>query len=277
MWDAIGDVAVAAREVMGWLQGLSTELGNAGLPFRWETPTGTVIQQAYRPWVTVRPITALGQITVAAAMDPVGLKVRKGAMAASPNFVHSFDAAHMARTVLECRRLGVTHYCMIHDSFGTHAADMDVMARVLREEFVAIYTTDWLDRTYRRACSDAPHLTLTPPPARGRFDITEVSRSPWFLCLVYWSQHQKERNMDVNELFCQPQVRQAVLKVVEDMSLLGVLSLATDGLSHDAAAAVHLAVGSALLLGAAAATGVLPLDALRAHEAAGGLGMEQQA
>ena len=180
MWEAIGEVVVSARAIMDWLQTLATELGNAGLPFRWQVPTGSTIQQAYRPWVAVRPITAFGQVVVASSLDKTGLKVRKGAMAAAPNFVHSFDAAHMALTVLKASERGVTHFSMIHDSFGTHAADMDVMAATLREEFVAIYLRDWLKETYEFAQADAPHLALTPPPARGDFDVRQVLSSPWF-------------------------------------------------------------------------------------------------
>lgn len=181
MWTAMGETAGGAREIMDWLQATATVLGNANKPFRWETPTGSVVQQAYRPWVVVRPVTVLGQVTVASKIDKTAIKARKQALAAAPNFVHSFDAAHMALTINECSRRGVTHFSMVHDSFGTHAADMDTMAAALRETFVSIYRDEnWLDRTHRFARGDAPGVDLPAPPRRGEFNLDQVLRSPWF-------------------------------------------------------------------------------------------------
>jgi DNA-directed RNA polymerase len=33
----------------------------------------------------------------------------------------------------------VTHFAMIHDSYGTHACDTDVLGQALRESFVEQY------------------------------------------------------------------------------------------------------------------------------------------
>jgi DNA-directed RNA polymerase, mitochondrial len=55
--------------------------------------------------------------------------------------VHSFDAAHMMRTVNRLYALGSRHFMMVHDSYGVHAADGDLLHRVLREEFAGIYSS----------------------------------------------------------------------------------------------------------------------------------------
>ncbi len=180
MWVAIGEVVVAARNIMDWLQTVAARLAERNIPFTWQTPTGSTIQQAYRPWTTTRPLTAFGRLHVAGAIDKSALKVRKQALAAAPNFVHSFDAAHMALTINSGRAAGITHWATIHDSYGTHAARVDTMNKVLRNEFVGIYGTDWLQRTYERACKDGRGVEVPPPPARSDFDITQVRDSTWF-------------------------------------------------------------------------------------------------
>jgi len=46
------------------------------------------------------------------------------------------DAAHMMRTINRLHAEGIRHFAMVHDSYGVHACDLDLLNRVLREEFV---------------------------------------------------------------------------------------------------------------------------------------------
>lgn len=55
-----------------------------------------------------------------------------------PNFVHSLDSSHMMMTATACRSAGLT-FAGVHDSFWTHACDVDTMNRILREKFVDLY------------------------------------------------------------------------------------------------------------------------------------------
>ena len=63
---------------------------------------------------------------------------RKQKQAASPNIIHSFDAAHLTMTCLICDFETVT----VHDSFGTAAGNMEYMFHIVREEWVKFYETD---------------------------------------------------------------------------------------------------------------------------------------
>src|SRR5258708_11849183 len=56
------------------------------------------------------------------------------------HLVHSLDAAHMMLTVNRLHSYGLRHFAMVHDSFGVHAGDVDLLNRVLREEFVGMYS-----------------------------------------------------------------------------------------------------------------------------------------
>ena len=50
------------------------------------------------------------------------------------HLVHSLDAAHMMCTVNRLYALGLRHFVMVHDSYGVHACDVDLLHRA-REEF----------------------------------------------------------------------------------------------------------------------------------------------
>lgn len=180
MWESIGHVVVAARNLMDWLQTTAATLATHNVPFRWTTPTGSSLQQSYRPVVVIRPLTKFGRVYLGSSVDRSSLKVRKQALGASPNYVHSFDAAHMAMTINAGADRGITHWSTIHDSYGTHAARMDTLNRTLREEFVRIYETDWLRHTWEMTREYAPRVEIAPPPVRGDFDVSQVLKSPWF-------------------------------------------------------------------------------------------------
>jgi DNA-directed RNA polymerase len=73
-------------------------------------------------------------------------------------------------------------FAVVHDSFGTHAADMPAFLKVIREKFIEIYSREVaqdLQRDFEasRGTADFP---LVPPPAVGDFDINQVLCSPFF-------------------------------------------------------------------------------------------------
>ena len=63
---------------------------------------------------------------------------RKQSQGASPNAIHSLDAAHLTMTVCACD-FGVT---TVHDSFGCLLADMPILYSTIRKTFVELYKTD---------------------------------------------------------------------------------------------------------------------------------------
>lgn len=69
---------------------------------------------------------------------------------------------------------------MIHDSYGTHAADTTRLGAELRQAFVDIYKDDVLARLRDEIAGYAPHVVIDPPPVRGGFDVTQVLDAPYF-------------------------------------------------------------------------------------------------
>ncbi|RYP19296.1 hypothetical protein DL767_009685 [Monosporascus sp. MG133] len=111
----------------------------------WTTPLRMPVVQPYRkPGIRVVP-TSLQDLNlqVPERSDPVNR--RKQLQAFPPNFIHSLDASHMLLSALECNELGLS-FAAVHDSFWTHAADVDVMNRVLRDAFIRIHSEDVIGR-----------------------------------------------------------------------------------------------------------------------------------
>ncbi|KAJ3562544.1 hypothetical protein NPX13_g8531 [Xylaria arbuscula] len=111
----------------------------------WTTPLRMPIVQPYRKSTSRVISTCLQELTlqVPERSDPVNR--RKQLQAFPPNFIHSLDASHMLLSALECDALGLS-FAAVHDSFWTHAADVNVMNRVLRDAFIRIHSEDVIGR-----------------------------------------------------------------------------------------------------------------------------------
>ncbi|KAI0888974.1 DNA/RNA polymerase [Annulohypoxylon maeteangense] len=111
----------------------------------WTTPLRMPIVQPYRKSGTRIIPTSIQDLTlqIPERSDPVNR--RKQLQAFPPNFIHSLDASHMLLSALECDELGLS-FAAVHDSFWTHASDIEVMNRVLRDCFVRIHSEDVIGR-----------------------------------------------------------------------------------------------------------------------------------
>jgi DNA-directed RNA polymerase len=76
--------------------------------------------------------------------------------------------------------LGIRHFAMVHDSYGVHACDVDLLNRVLREEFVRIYSEPVLQNFIDQLRKAHPGIELPDPPKTGDLDIRQVLESPYF-------------------------------------------------------------------------------------------------
>jgi DNA-directed RNA polymerase len=180
IWESIGDVVVAARDAMAWLQSVARELSKENRPLAWETPSGFVAYQDIRE-ITSRQIkTKLHGVMVRPRLPEEGDRINssKQATSISPNFVHSLDAAALFRTVIALALRGVTSFAMIHDSYGTHACNATKLSNLLRYEFVEMYRGDVLSDFLNML--DTEDSEIKPRPPMGTLDIKEVLRAKYF-------------------------------------------------------------------------------------------------
>ena len=110
----------------------------------WTTPLGLPVVQPYRKPKKRQVQTALQTVFIVDPSIPAEVDARAQATAFPPNFIHSLDATHMMMTALACK--DKIAFASVHDSYWTHAADVDEMSTILRDTFVELHSQDILGR-----------------------------------------------------------------------------------------------------------------------------------
>eukprot|EP00127_Corallochytrium_limacisporum_P000025 Clim_evm4s2 gene=Clim_evmTU4s2 len=138
-FDSMRELFTSARAIQEWLADSAKEIADTGRPVAWFTPLGLPIIQPYHKPLLTRVKSKMG--TIGLILDRSGLTapaVQRQKAAFPPNFVHSLDSTHMLMTAIRCRNNGLT-FASVHDSFWTHATDIDEMGQLLRGAFVELH------------------------------------------------------------------------------------------------------------------------------------------
>lgn len=180
-WPAIGDVVVKGRQAMDWLKASARTIIKKLDPeqeplIHWVSPSGFPAVQAYFEAEVHRIRTRLlGEEKIKVLSETDSPDLNRHCSGLAPNFVHSMDAAHLHRVASAARSAGIDALAMIHDDYGTHAADSQALYDIIRDEFVRMYVEhDPIAEFAER------YPFLSPPPEKGNLDITEVLRSKFF-------------------------------------------------------------------------------------------------
>jgi DNA-directed RNA polymerase len=178
IWAAIGDIVVKSRQAMDWLFKSAGTLVKAAGPdgfLTWTTPDGFPATQVYFDSEITRIRTMLhGVVQIRVAVETEKPDRAKHQTAMAPNFVHSMDATHMRRIALAAQAEGITDLAMIHDDYGTHAANAARLYDIIREEFLRMYEDH---NPLADLVSQYPDLP--PPPEPGSLDLREVLKSQY--------------------------------------------------------------------------------------------------
>ncbi|GER46969.1 DNA-directed RNA polymerase [Striga asiatica] len=174
---ALEELFQAARAIMGWLGDCAKIIASENEPVRWTTPLGLPVVQPYFKTRLCAVRTYLQILTLKREGNSV--EVKKQRTAFPPNFVHSLDGSHMMMTAIACRDAGL-RFAGVHDSFWTHACDVDRMSKILRQKFVDLYNMPILENLLESFETSYPTLTFPPLPDRGDFDLNQVFESPYF-------------------------------------------------------------------------------------------------
>lgn len=205
VWAAIKDVLVAAPQAMDWLKVMAAALVREGMPVSWVAPSGLPVIQRYVETKARRIETTLSgglvytaggeRVKVTADQglhlkltlqeDTDSLDKNKQRTGIAPNFVHSMDASALVFAVCEAHEHhGIDSFALIHDSFGTHAADTAKLAWSIRSSFVWMYRhhdpLGEFDKRVRTLLPLEATLDLPHPPLRGALDLNTVMESLYF-------------------------------------------------------------------------------------------------
>ncbi|PKA55846.1 DNA-directed RNA polymerase 1, mitochondrial [Apostasia shenzhenica] len=174
---ALEEMFQAARSIMNWLGDCAKLIAMENQPVSWITPLGLPVVQPYRKLGKHLIRTSLQVLTFQRETDKVLVKRQRTAF--PPNFIHSLDGSHMMMTAVACRNAGL-NFAGVHDSYWTHACDVDEMNVILREKFVELYEQPILENLLEGFQKAFPSLSFPALPDRGDFGLKDVLDSTYF-------------------------------------------------------------------------------------------------
>lgn len=189
IWAAIPKVVVAADGAMKWLSTVSRLVGKSQPALRrieWTTPLGFPVHQYKFDTISRRVTTKFdGKIIMPRITEDTDkLDARRMASSVAPSFVHSLDACHLQATMAAAREEGMTDFAAVHDSFGVHACDIPKFTRIIREQFVKMYSEhDVLSEFLASAkplISEEFQEEIPPVPAKGTLDLQGILENEFF-------------------------------------------------------------------------------------------------
>lgn len=173
IFEGVAKAIPATYQGMEFLKGCSREVGTDVIT--WTTPIGFKVYQD-RPNVKKKRLRVRSAgVNVVIAKEAVeGCNKSKMVSSIAPNFIHSYDSAHLSLTALEMKARGLQG-AYIHDSIGTHACDVDELQSIVRETFIGMYK----DRNVMQELKESLGLELEAPE-QGDFDLDLVRDSEFF-------------------------------------------------------------------------------------------------
>jgi DNA-directed RNA polymerase len=143
----------------------------------WVTPSGFPVVQEYRRNEAERINTKLlGQrirCELLKEWEERTIDLQKAKTAASPNLIHSLDAALLHLVFAEWDR----PFTVIHDCVLGRSCDMDDMGSAIRDKFVEIYSQPVLKDWSRQLGVDFDESVML-----NTLDINDVQQSSYFFC-----------------------------------------------------------------------------------------------
>jgi DNA-directed RNA polymerase len=143
----------------------------------WVTPSGFPVVQEYRKNEAERINTKLlGQRILTSLLkewEQRQIDLSKAKTAASPNLIHSLDAALLHLVFAEWGR----PFTVIHDCVLGRSCDMNDMGSAIRDKFVEIYSQPVLKDWSRQLGVDFDESVML-----NTLDINDVQQSAYFFC-----------------------------------------------------------------------------------------------
>tara|TARA_Y100000296_G_scaffold66371_1_gene78386 strand:+ start:10116 stop:12581 length:2466 start_codon:yes stop_codon:yes gene_type:complete len=182
MWTSIGEVVIAARAAMSWIQSCAGIVAKAGSPLEYTSPLGFPVYQGSRKSDVRRVTSQIGgaQFRVQIRIDLEDFDPRKQRQGSSPNLVHHADATHMMMCIAAGLDEGIVSFAMIHDDFGVHARHIDRWHEIIREQFYILHSEHSILGNFKAELEAKAGVVLPELPPSGTLDLSRVKDSPYF-------------------------------------------------------------------------------------------------
>jgi DNA-directed RNA polymerase len=189
-YQAVQKVISSVAQGMAFLQSYADALARESRSVRWTTPSGfPAIQRYTKPDVKRVKIFLYDREAKLRKQTRVTLHgygpkydTRKARAGVAPNFVHSLDAAHMQLAICHGLDKGIEDFFMIHDSFGTNAADTWTFYHNIRHAVVDMYEDNCVLGNFEVECRNRlanPDMELAQVPTKGTLDVRAVLDSEY--------------------------------------------------------------------------------------------------
>ena len=183
---AISIVCPGPLKTMGYLQALATAAIAEGQEnLTWSTPSEfDVVYDCFysKKCATKGTIAGYTKYNKAGRVNHVAQvytdfpDVRGFMCGVSPNYIHSMDAAHMALVIDKW----TGDFGAVHDSFSTHAPDVEHLLARTKREFIDMYDTPNYYTTIEDQLVEDMDEVTADRPILGSLQIEEIQDSDYF-------------------------------------------------------------------------------------------------
>jgi len=180
IWRALEELVVSSFAAMKWIKSTAYKAARDGEHISWQIPcTGFEVYQNYSTYETIVVKTQLcGRLDIRGNVE--GVSKHKEAGSASPNFIHSLDAAHLMLVLCECKDAGIVNFIAVHDSYAVPPGDCTALHIFIRECFIELHSWPMFD--VWAACltlTTDVRETLVHPSSFivGTLDLSEITKS----------------------------------------------------------------------------------------------------
>ncbi len=189
-WEKFDKSDADKEEIAGLINELTTYetrliYGNGVGNIKWETPSGFPVEYEAPQMKSVETISTIkgydkynskSQVKHK-GQEPIDAPDMRGYMCGiSPNLIHSMDASHMASVIANWNG----EFGAVHDSFSTHACDIEKLLDETKKHFVDMYSNgNFYDYIEEQLLTNREGFEIKQPD-RGDLDIQEIYESDYF-------------------------------------------------------------------------------------------------
>lgn len=161
IYDSINQVISGAGMVMDYFVHAAGILGGHNLTMKWTTLIGfnatmskkkeeTIhLRVKFRDGELKKFSISVPKVTEVDGKLVYELDVAKMRSGIAPDVVHSLDSSLIIAVAARCKAEGIDHLWMVHDSLGCHCCYSEQFNRIIREEFIRLFSGDVLGDIYR--------------------------------------------------------------------------------------------------------------------------------
>jgi len=176
---ALTQVSDSPQKYKKWMKNYAKEVASQSA-ISWKTPLGLEVTQVEFQSKKVKVSIGGGRkVDFRVYTDEIDKKGHQNGF--SPNYIHSLDATHLIMTINRLKEENIEDIVTVHDSFATHANDVDRLSTSLKEAFVALHKqevlpelTDFFETTYGIKQKKIPYVD------KEGFELEEIMNSAYF-------------------------------------------------------------------------------------------------